>query len=437
MTDQDAAEEKTKDEQLAEERARFNEFLAENPQSTIDWLETNDGERLAIQSPWADPSIAIFIPEDADVLADAVNAIYLPENFSAVWHRDTKKFEVIWTAHPIPRQIEDIRDREFELSYNRKEYKCSFAPSSERLLTLAENSQPISGSRTGHRNLQSFYSYARYKKPHTEGEESPPRPRSGDPLSFWIEGLDWNEEEVLEVAAHINFYMSYYDTFTPAIIIHTSDRHEVEPQTRYRSGKFPKKIISRTLDENLLHFWSACQEGDPARRFIYCYRILEYAASLYLENTVQQQIRKTLLAPDALDNLNQTTERFIEIFESRNAQLDAKIVALLKGTVNPKLLWREIQLNIDSFTKKTIFDGGLLLAPMIPEGLNEEQFDAQGLQSFSKSIREIRNALSHGREQRSLAVITPTKSNFERLRPWVSAFSIVAGEVILYRAALQ
>ncbi len=51
---------------------------------------------------------------------------------------------------------------------------------------------------------------------------------------------------------------------------------------------------------------------------------------------------------------------------------------------------------------------------------------------FNGTIRSIRNALSHGKEQSVSSVIAPTPENFQNIQPWVGLISIAAGEVVVY-----
>ena len=62
---------------------------------------------------------------------------------------------------------------------------------------------------------------------------------------------------------------------------------------------------------------------------------------------------------------------------------------------------------------------------------------SSALDMFQRSIREIRNALSHGWDRKQMLFIHPTRHNFERLQPWVALICAAAGEVMLYRDTLD
>lgn len=101
----------------------------------------------------------------------------------------------------------------------------------------------------------------------------------------------------------------------------------------------------------------------------------------------------------------------------------------MKDTVSKTILWKEIENNIDSFKKEITFEGGFVLESL----LTSAKIEHLDLSKFAKHIKDIRNALSHGRDIRTQMVIIPTSRNFGLLQPWVSLMCVVAGEVVLYK----
>src|SRR5262249_34290317 len=97
---------------------------------------------------------------------------------------------------------------------------------------------------------------------------------------------------------------------------------------------------------------------------------------------------------------------------------------------HPERLLTEIKLNLGSFNSPTSFDGGFTADAIVPA--NPKELGNNDIEKMASTMREIRNALSHGRDQKSASVILPTTANFERLKPWVSLITLVAGEVLLY-----
>ena len=109
-----------------------------------------------------------------------------------------------------------------------------------------------------------------------------------------------------------------------------------------------------------------------------------------------------------------------------------RINAFLKETVDVSLIWREISQNLDAFTSETVFDGGVKIGALISPKCDAESFAVNWRANFTKPVREIRNALSHGRDQKTTCPITPTTANFNRLAPWVALTHIAASQVVVY-----
>jgi hypothetical protein len=115
---------------------------------------------------------------------------------------------------------------------------------------------------------------------------------------------------------------------------------------------------------------------------------------------------------------------------------DQRLLNLLEDTLDPELLWREMQGNINSFTAQIEFDGGFLIKPFLQKNESAESFKHKGISRFAAQIKEIRNALSHGRDIKTSSVIAPTHKNFTLLKPWVILMCVAAGQVVLYNAAI-
>jgi len=409
-------------------RERLAPFIDANPVSSI-----IDGEKgPSVKSPWGDDTMAIDIPEDSDDLIAALNAVYLPERLTAIFHKDLQSIEVIFTAFPLGDERDDLYGRAFQFHHRERDHACEYGAASDRLLALAKNFRPVSApSSTFFRNLNSYQIAMRF--PAGEGGK---QTINFKPVSFWIRGITWDEESVLDLISHLNFYMRYYDAFSPMVATHLTPSENInhQPIERFGYGPFPKAVESKLIDETLLHFWHASTLGsDPVRRFVYSYQILEYCAFNFIEDKIRKSIRKTLAAPNATADVNQLTERVIALVGESKIGEPAKFINLIKAYVDSSLIWREIKRNLAQFTKKTIFDGGFVLDEFLKDNSTFEEFDKNFASNFCDSLRNIRNALSHAKEQKSQAVITPTVRNFQRLQPWVTLVALAAQEVMVYR----
>ena len=79
-------------------------FLDHNTESLIDERKVPDGKTITVRKPWGDDSLVIDLPSGAVELIDALNNVILPERFNAIYHRDTKSLEFLWTPYPLTGQ---------------------------------------------------------------------------------------------------------------------------------------------------------------------------------------------------------------------------------------------------------------------------------------------------------------------------------------------
>ena len=415
---------------LKEAKIRFAEFLEANPSCGLTVGKGRDGkDQVKIERPWDDESIAITVPDNPESLAEALRHVFLPERLTALWHSDTKQLEVIWTAYqPSPSQ-RDIVGRKFDFEFRQHTYLCEFKKSSERLIEIAKNFMPQTMSTTNHRNLISFYNYS--KAPDNV------RDKFGldEPRSFWVSDLHWNEGKVLDLLAHLNFYLTYYDDRCPTVSIHPPNSIFIKnhSKVRYIADKFPEHISASEMNENILNFWDNSRGDPPATRFINFYRIIEFASHYFVDYDTRREVMRLLSEPNIREKLPTIVDRITDALGPKRNDEVPKFKGIVNRCVSKKLIWREINLNPDSFTKETKFDGGFTLKALISEKETEEAFAAKNLDQVCDAMRKIRNALAHGRDQETGGVISGTARNFQLLTPWVHLAGTIAGEVALYK----
>jgi hypothetical protein len=416
-------------------RELLAEFLTSHaPQTDIVDIDFRGARVVTVNKPWGDESIQIHLPADAQELIDVLNLVHLPARYSAIWHKDTKMFEVIWIAYPLPALYENFWTRSFLFRHRGKDYECSYAPSSKRLLVIAENFEVAGAiSTTFYRNLGTYRSHARAEKGISGFTLIP----GSKPISFWIKGIEvWNDDTVLDIVTHLNFFMHYYDTRTPQVNIHLPLVDSVfQLPIRFPRDSFPTTILSRPITDTLLQFWVGSLQGDPSRRFLNNYLIIEYAAAFFLEGERRQAIMKCLSAPNVVDNIANVTRAVIEELNDSRLKHDAdKVDALLREVLTPVQVWRELHNNQTFFSTSLKFEGGVVIEPLLKTNDTVEEFvKNKGIQKFSTALRAIRNGLSHGRGERQTDVITPTTRNFQLLQPWIGPISLAAREVIVYK----
>jgi hypothetical protein len=403
-------------------------FCANNPQSSIEAVRF-PMKGIGVTKPGGDQSIQLFLPSKANDLIDALNNIYLPEKFSGIWHLDSKLFEVIFTVYEVEKEVSE---RSFEVKHRARSYDCYFGDASPRLLLLAEHYYAVGPATTDYRNLDSFSDFVMSKK----NVRGFPTIRNARPLCFWIKGIQaWDTDLVLDLARHLNFYMAYYDVHSPQVLVHstTSEELAIQPEPRYREGGFPKQITIRPIQDNLLSFWRAATEGDSIQAFLNNYLVVEYAAFFYVGDNIKRSLRKFLSAPNATDNVEALTEQVLEAVGEDKMEPYQKFDNVLQRCVDAALVWRELESNRDFFSGPVQFDGGFSLEPILTKTMTEKDFAVSFATVFGSKVRSIRNALAHGKEQRTMATITPTTENFRKLEPWVRPLAVAAREVMIYR----
>jgi hypothetical protein len=108
-------------------RGEFANFLANNKRAKI--ITTTSSNAIAtISNPWDDESVALFVPADYAKLADTLNAVFLPEQFSALWHIAEKQLEFIWTGLPVSSRWSDLPGRRFVFRFKGRSHQCRFDP---------------------------------------------------------------------------------------------------------------------------------------------------------------------------------------------------------------------------------------------------------------------------------------------------------------------
>jgi hypothetical protein len=208
---------------------------------------------------------------------------------------------------------------------------------------------------------------------------------------------------------------------------------ETKDRLRYVANEFPKKIISSEIDPNVLFLWEAASKGEITTRFLYYYRVIEYSSAVYMDSAARTALRIALSLPNALDDIAAVTDSVVAAVQKMKMDEFARYDAMLRELVDPKLLWREINLNLAAFTQDTQFEGGFKVHALLTPNRTEVDFIQSDVLAFGRAIRDMRNALSHGRDQKTGTTISPTTSNLALLRPWIGPTAIVAAQVIMYK----
>lgn len=404
-------------------------FLRNNPWSKIENVKSDEEGNMSpsIIEPWGDDSIAIILNRLNDAAIKRLNGVILMPSFSAVFHRRKKSLEFIFTPY---RQTE-IDGRVFTFSFEGRVYTCCFKKPSFAVFDLASANEPQGPSTgTDYRNLRQFRRYISLRERHGDDDIFNTHYK---PVSFWVEGCTESEQDLVRLAQHLNFYMIYFDCRTPTIQIHESlvEDEKLPDRERYLWDSFPSEIKAKSLDPYLLaQMASARQAGDVYRRFIYYYQILEYAGFYYLSDKLVRRVESVLKSPDTPSFPRGAWQRIQDILAEDKMQDTAKIAAVVTDCVDAALVWRELEPLRKCFEKEVQFDGGYVVKPCISQSMDLDGFKTSGLEKLIVTLRNIRNALVHAREQRMANVISPTRQNHQKLLPFIRPLTIMAQSLV-------
>ena len=165
--------------------------------------------------------------------------------------------------------------------------------------------------------------------------------------------------------------------------------------------------------------------------FILYYRIIEYAAFHYIESKIRTDLKRIITAPDFDAHSISTIDSIVGSFGITKLEDISRFRSVIRNCVKPSVLWPDVQINMPFFVRDTKFDGGFIVKALVNSKETSDSFDHSRVEAFSESIRKIRNTLSHGKDQETSGIITPTLNNFNLLRPWLHLIATAAGEVVL------
>lgn len=406
-------------------RAQLQAFLSRNPEA-----EVRAGEREpSVARPWGEEAIEIPLRSNDEELIEALNAVRLPPRFTAMWHDDTKDFEVIFT---VLDKENYLLGRSFEFRHGGNCYHCNFGPSSPRLRVIARTARPSgSPSRSDYRNLLPFYRFEHSLETHPDADYV----TNGKPTSFWIRGIDdYDDDKIGDLVRNLNFHMSYFDRFSPNIFVHEEPPaiHTVDHLPTPPIGDFPGILSGKSIDQHLLVLWESARRGDLFLRFIHYYQILEYAGFYHIREKVRRDVERAIVAPDAVSRPDRVAQQILDVISTDRRRDDEKINEMIEECVDLQEMWAILHGSLTDFSETIEFDGGFALSAVIGASAGYEEFERSWKERFLPSLHRIRNALVHARESRQSTMIAPTTANHARLAPWLLPLSQTAASVMLY-----
>jgi hypothetical protein len=404
----------------------LKEFIINNPESEVN----EEKDAFIINKPWGDESIKLIINKNLTDFIKLLTTVRFPPGFTALWHKDTNDIEFIFTYLP---ENEPLRQRKFTFTFDSQTFQCEFSNASETLHEIICVAHPVfSNSGTDHRNLVSLGAL----KKSIEEEMPTDIAQSLILTSFYIRHATIEETNLAELATYMNFYMRYFDTVSPRIIIHDDPSGNAKPKKlpseRFPFGEFPTEITCHSLDSYLLTLWESALDTDSIRRFLNSYQILEYTSFYFIRDEIKRKIHQKLASPELVLKQDEICDEVLDLLSEDRSSDEQKISLIIQRVLDPCLLWKKIQPQISEFSQEINFDGGFTLPPFIKNDSTLEDFNLIWYPKLPDALKNLRNGLTHAREMRQSRCIAPTKGNEEKLRPWADLILDIGTQVILY-----
>ncbi|WP_147393087.1 hypothetical protein [Paracoccus siganidrum] len=389
-------------------------------------------EELLAFKPWNDSALQIELHQLSEESPPAVKELMehcvLPPKLTAILHLDKNELEIIYTSFKKAVLGANLSTRSFEITHNGITRVCRFSPASQRLIELSRLVDFVGPTDNNYRNLFSF-------KLMDLASEEDLETIFISPLSFYISNVSAINDELIAFIRTLNFYMSYFDHSTPRVMVHEEVTAKgYNDQGRYRHESFPDTIDAEELDVALLTYWDETFTDNNFLRFIYLFRIVENVSMSYASDTLRSKVKHLVSRPDVRAKKSEIIDLICEAVNSSDTKVLDDFLKFERtvGSISETVLWQEIDNNRDYFSSAQHFDGGYTLPALIGKNDTIDDFIAKGLSPVSRSMRDIRNALAHGKDLIKGGVILPTANNSMLLQPWVYLAQLAAGEVLAH-----
>jgi hypothetical protein len=364
----------------------IDEFLKNNPWSKA---EKRRGD-LLIRTPWNDSTLILSIGKKEAASLHLLNRVILPERFNAVFHPRESRLEFIFNS--LFDKNDPLPSEPFKFQFQGHTYDCSYAAPSPELLFLARVYRPVqSGVDSAFRNLDDLQDVQQAK-------DFPKELRAywhaQKGLSFWVGGVEKYEEDfVVLLSKHLNFYMGYFERQSPQIQILSVASPADEDDELPLQKSLPTTINATELDPFLLDLSLAAREGQLRLRFLYYYQMLEYSAYYWVEDAVKTAICRVLKAPDLQARMDDYFPKLIEALSPSRQQDEHKIRRAVECRVEPRAVWNQMKQELTYFASQHQFEGGFLLEPVLSKDSTEDAFVKMWSPKILDTIRAIRNSL--------------------------------------------
>ena len=401
-------------------------FQASNPHVQI----RSTGEAIVIEKPWGAEDTIILCDLDDQLFFKELNEITLNPVFDAIFHSETNEAEFIF-AFLDPE--ESYCDREFTMHFDGNAIDCSFREPSDRFMSLALRTMNVLSDARAQtvRQIRMFRDYQRLD----EISERATKYFEGKvPRNFFVK-LPSPDIDLVKFSYHMNFIHSYYDRHAPEIVV----REESKPglieasnsPVRFINTEFPKQFSIGLMDEIILQLIRVARASSSRQAYIYYYQVIEYSGHYFVDDKAKTQIKKMLRDPAVIDCDDNKIGELFSLLIDVNHNDDVKMRRMIEETVNPEIIWTEIENDIEFFSSPVTFEGGFVLAPLVSGDTTATAWKTMWMPKLFDQLTKIRNCLVHARERRENKVILPTDSNNNLIGRYIPIIERVARQISL------
>lgn len=421
-------------DKISEDRVKeiFEQHIGEDGRFELTTVTLKDHEGAEEQGyflmhPWKDPTLVLNVPTDeteATKLASVFGRVELPENYSAIFHKENNFLEVFWTAFKVRKKHEELAQRTFSFWWKGVQRECRFGSASADALTIAKNALPYAAaSHTEHRSIMSF----------VQAAHDPEHHNMGDPMCFWVDCKDVEECDLDEYLRTINFYMTYYDRETPRVLIHEQGlKVNGSTRPRYVEGSFPTEVVAGNIDPAVASFWlGAFETRDPAMKYLLHYRLIEFLAMSHVNAEQRKELINILRRPHLIASTEGAAAEIAGLFSTKRGDTD-RMKHFVQEAVGAEKVWAVLAMNKAEFSADSTFDGGYVAKSVLNDNSTFDTWQKGGPIGLVDRLRAVRNCLAHGQDEGTRGVIHTTQRNRRTLMPWVNLIETFAAESMLY-----
>lgn len=409
----------------------LKEFTANNAHCCV----SVEGESLIVDLPWDRDDARLKSTVDDQVFIGDLNNISLSAKYDAVFHNDANRVEFVYSyLDPLAESNKDLIDRNFDVYFEGKKYKCYFAEPTERLLRIAKCFERLP-SDTAVKSIPQIIPFKDAQHLEDFNERVRGYFNGKVPRCFFVESDERVTPLVTEgLAKHINFIMSYYDRNSPLIEIKQDpDDGKIKNKKpiRYIEGEFPETLLIQPIDDIVLKLIEVAKTSQARFSFLYYYQVFEYAGYYYIDESAKRSLRNFLKDPALINCGEDKVSELFTIFSDINHNDDVKMKKVISEHCDPVVVWKEIENDKEFFSDEHVFDGGFVLAPLISSDTTENSWKAMWMPKLYDHLTRIRNSLVHARERRENKVILPTRTNNLKLKHYIPLIERMAEQIAL------